>query len=191
MVMQEIARRDAAAQKAKDELVNAIKDIADIVNHITGHKDSDEAINIATQVVQESIGELDENGVPIEAIEYDQIISRALFEISEQEAKTLNEMEEEAYEEFDLDEEDDTEDEEFLNIAVSYKEELKAKCQNCTDKYREAIEKLTLDYKDILASTDELAESLAEIDPNTANVGEGKAFLRKMYKFRGIEPDQF
>jgi len=71
MVMQEIARRDAAAQKAKDELVNAIKDIADIVNHITGHKDSDEAINIATQVVQESIGELDENGVPIEAIEYD------------------------------------------------------------------------------------------------------------------------
>ena len=36
--------------------------------------------------------------------------------------------------------------------------------------------------------TDAMAESLAEIDPNTANGREGKAFLRKMYKVRGPEP---
>ena len=35
-----------------------------------------------------------------------------------------------------------------------------------------------------------MAESLAEIDPNTENAEEGKALLRKMYKLRGVEADQ-
>lgn len=35
-----------------------------------------------------------------------------------------------------------------------------------------------------------MADSLAEIDPNTENGDEGMALLRKMYKLRGIEPEE-
>ena len=36
--------------------------------------------------------------------------------------------------------------------------------------------------------TQRLADSLAEIDPNTHNGDEGLAFVRKIYKMKGVKP---
>ena len=38
--------------------------------------------------------------------------------------------------------------------------------------------------------TKRMAESLTELDPNTQNSEEGFAFVRKMYKVRGVKPKE-
>jgi len=69
-------------------------------------------------------------------------------------------------------------------------EEIIASCANCTAKYVAKIEELSGQEKEVETMTNAMAESLAEIDPNTENAGEGRALLRKMYKLRGMEPDE-
>jgi len=38
--------------------------------------------------------------------------------------------------------------------------------------------------------TNAMANSLSEIDPNTQNEAEGKAFIKRMYKLRGESADE-
>jgi len=61
-------------------------------------------------------------------------------------------------------------------------------CTDCIDKYVATIDEKIIERDSIKAMTEAMAESLAEIDPNTDNGAEGKALLRKMYKIRGMKP---
>lgn len=82
-------------------------------------------------------------------------------------------------------------------MAVSYNPEEdfsgveeEPECAGCINKYVSAIEGLTDELEAITETTDSMAASLAEIDPNTENAAEGKALLRKMYKLRGVQPGE-
>ena len=44
--------------------------------------------------------------------------------------------------------------------------------------------------EEIQGVTTAMAVSLSDIDPNTENAGEGMALIRKMYKLKGVEPDE-
>jgi len=63
-------------------------------------------------------------------------------------------------------------------------------CKECDAKYAAVIQALSTQEAELIAMTDAMAESLSEIDPNTENGAEGKALLRKMYKIKGIEPEE-
>lgn len=81
------------------------------------------------------------------------------------------------------------EDEEVPEEEMMVEEEM-PDCNECVMRYVQAIDELTAEQQGIEIVTDAMAESLAEIDPNTENAEEGKALLRKMYKLRGVEADQ-
>jgi len=68
-------------------------------------------------------------------------------------------------------------------------EEPAADCEECQSRYVAAIENISSDMAEVEATTEAMARSLAEIDPNTENAGEGKALIRKMYQLKGVEPE--
>ena len=68
--------------------------------------------------------------------------------------------------------------------------ELKVFCQGTCDEYVEMISGLTASIDEAKDLINRMAESLAEIDPNTENADEGKALIRKMYKLRGEKPQE-
>lgn len=61
-------------------------------------------------------------------------------------------------------------------------------CDNTWDAYVAAVADLKLQLKETNGLTVEMANSLAEIDPNTENGPEGTALIRRMYKVRGETP---
>lgn len=81
------------------------------------------------------------------------------------------------------------EDDEEMPEEEMMVEEDMPDCNDCVMRYVQAIDELTAEQQGIEIVTDAMAESLAEIDPNTENAEEGKALLRKMYKLRGVEAD--
>lgn len=58
----------------------------------------------------------------------------------------------------------------------------KVACKDTCDAYVETIDSLKTQLKGAEELTNQMADSLAEIDPNMDNGEEGKALLRKMYK---------
>jgi len=99
--------------------------------------------------------------------------------------------EEAIVDDFEAETEDQTEAAvEIPDLSTLDEERLAEECAECTVKYEVAIEEATADKQDIQAQTDEIAEALAEIDPNTMNAAEGTALIRKIYKLKGIEPEE-
>lgn len=62
----------------------------------------------------------------------------------------------------------------------------KARCKGTCDTYANRVADLTLELSRNNEIIDAMAESLAQFDPNTDNKDEGVAFIRKMYKVRGM-----
>lgn len=79
-------------------------------------------------------------------------------------------------------------EEQSSDIEQALAEAEAKECEECALKYVAAIDALTAEEASVSAMTIAMADSLAEIDPNTENGGEGMALLRKMYKLKGIEP---
>lgn len=80
----------------------------------------------------------------------------------------------------------------LLETAPEYIEAMKKldpkfRCIGTCDKYIEQISELTIDLAETRDFIDELADALADIDPNMDTPEEGKALLRKMYKMKGHE----
>ena len=65
---------------------------------------------------------------------------------------------------------------------------LKVLCKDTCDEYVAMISELTVSLDEAKDLINRMADSLAEIDPNTENGAEGKALIRKMYKLRGEKP---
>ena len=61
---------------------------------------------------------------------------------------------------------------------------MKLLCKDTNEAYKAKISELQTSLKNIKDMSDDLADALAEIDPNMDNGSEGKAFIRKMYKLR-------
>ena len=64
-----------------------------------------------------------------------------------------------------------------------------SECQATIAEYTTMVTKLQTALTDAKSLTNSMAESLAEIDPNTENGGEGKSLIKKMYKIKGEEPE--
>lgn len=63
------------------------------------------------------------------------------------------------------------------------------KAEDCAETmatYVSTVGELTTELAGVKELTNKMADSLAEIDPNTENGEEGKALMKKMYKLRGI-----
>lgn len=106
-----------------------------------------------------------------------------------EEVAALEEIREEivAEEEDRLAEEDEEEEEE--NDDGMTAEEKLAACKGTMDNYTSEVASRQKELNEINALTTKMADGLAEIDPNTENADEGKAFMKKMYKLRGITFD--
>jgi len=69
-----------------------------------------------------------------------------------------------------------------VEAPLSSEIDAKIACKGTCDAYVEKIDTLKADLKEAKDLTNEMADSLATIDPNMENGEEGKALLRKMYK---------
>jgi len=61
-------------------------------------------------------------------------------------------------------------------------------CKDCVERYLADIQEKKTEIRDTMDLIDRMADSLAEIDPNTETGAEGKFLIRKMYKLKGIKP---
>jgi len=76
---------------------------------------------------------------------------------------------------------DDDADEGFLQENV---DDLTSECAETIEAYIQQISEMTVMVEAEKGFTSRMADSLAQIDPNTENGSEGRAFIRKMYKLR-------
>jgi tRNA U54 and U55 pseudouridine synthase Pus10 len=67
--------------------------------------------------------------------------------------------------------------------------EQRDECTDCIERYEAAIAEKTAEKEAVEDLTEAMAISLAEIDPNTENAPEGRALIKKMYKLKGIQPE--
>ena len=61
-------------------------------------------------------------------------------------------------------------------------------CAGQTTAYLKQIADMTFILSKMQEMTERLAGALADIDPNTENGDEGLAFVRKIYKMKGVKP---
>ena len=63
---------------------------------------------------------------------------------------------------------------------------LAEECKETCQAYKDRITELAAELAQTTLLTDQMADSLADIDPNTENGDEGKAFIKKMWKLRDM-----
>jgi len=119
-----------------------------------------------------------------ESPEEEELVSTALFNLSKLELRELAEMEETAEKTINK-----------VDYAESVKDYLAANmfsmlndCTGQTTAYLKQIADMTFILSKMNEMTERMADSLAEIDPNTLNGEEGLAFVRKIYKMKGVTP---
>ena len=110
------------------------------------------------------------------------VVSAALFDLNLDELALLAEMEEEVEE---INRTPSTPEPEIVADEgfLAYDE-----CEPIVEAYIAQISDMTVGLSEKKELTDRMADSLAELDPNTENGVEGKAFIKKMYKLRGKKP---
>ena len=74
----------------------------------------------------------------------------------------------------------------IVDFPMPTAEQRKADCAETMATYVSTVAELKSELKGVKDLTDSMADSLAEIDPNTENGAEGKALMKKMYKLRGV-----
>ena len=104
-----------------------------------------------------------------------------LIKAAEEEAKAQQELDAVAQEVSDAVPDDSTAVEQE---AKEEKTEEEVDCKATADAYLAQINLMQSDLDSAEALTTNMADSLAEIDPNMENGDEGKAFIRRMYKVR-------
>lgn len=112
------------------------------------------------------------------------MVSTALFNLSKQELTVLAQMEETAEKTIkSVDYGESVQDYLAANM-FSYIDD----CAGQTTAYLKQIADMTFILSKMQEMTERLAGSLADIDPNTENGDEGLAFVRKIYKMKGVKP---